>query len=428
MLTPGVHGQFAEHLLQRGPFAVQFPQHPATRGRKVEDLRAKLVIARRLETDARASIDGLGRLVGHTGQLLQRLGDAIPLGLDGVAGDATSGVHQLGHGAVGRDGALRDDQQPVAGGLHLLHDVRAQDDRAVAPEGAHQVADLDALVGIEPFGRLVQDEDFGLMQDRAGHSGALPESLRDFAYGPEEDLLQARLLHRPFDPRPARGVVHAAQPRDVFQEFADEHVVVERVRFGQVSDARLGARQVVRDRPAVEPYGALVGLQRPRQHAHGGGLSGPVWSQEAHHFPSLHLETGPVDRHDGAVTLGDPLHGYHPSSFVAGRILFASAIRVQIPSGRSKERLSAGWPGLPEARQPTLGGLVTRTRRPHFVEQLELRFRYGLLTLPFRCRGIILGHGGRGHGTARKDGGIGAKGVAPVTLNLGQTGREGRSG
>ena len=285
-------------------------------GRQIEDLGPQLMVALRLQADPYAAVDRLGRVIGHAGKAAESLHHTVSGGLHRVAGDVAAGVHQFGHRSVRGNGSPRDDQQAVAGGFDLLHDVGAENHGALAAERTDQLPDLDALVGIEPFGGLVEHQDLGLVEDRPGHARPLAVPLRDLADGPEEDVFQPCLLGRPADSRASFRVVEAAQPGDVFEELAHQHVLVERVRFRQVPHARLRRREVVGNRLAIEANRALVGLERPRQHAHRGRLPGPVGSQETDDLAPVHVEGGPVDRHNGSVALGHAFHRDHSSSCV----------------------------------------------------------------------------------------------------------------
>ena len=59
----------------------------------------------------------------------------VALDLDDHAPYSTGAPEKLRHRAVGEQASLIDQQDALAGGLHLLHDVGAQQDRAVLAEG-----------------------------------------------------------------------------------------------------------------------------------------------------------------------------------------------------------------------------------------------------------------------------------------------------
>ena len=77
--------------------------------------------------------------------------------------------------------ALGDDQRAIAGGLDLGQDVRREQHRVLAAELADERADLADLVGIEPGGRLVENENGRLRDERIGEPHALAVALRKVA-------------------------------------------------------------------------------------------------------------------------------------------------------------------------------------------------------------------------------------------------------
>ncbi len=68
---------------------------------------------------------------------------------------------------------LIDNQHLLAGGFNFRQDVGAEDDGVVAREGLDQVAGIDGLLRIETGGRLVEDQNIGVMDDGLGEPYAL---------------------------------------------------------------------------------------------------------------------------------------------------------------------------------------------------------------------------------------------------------------
>jgi hypothetical protein len=164
---------------------------------------------------------------------------------------------------------------------------------------------------VQAGGRFVQDQDFGVVQDRLSQSDTLLVALRELAAEAGRDVGDARLLHRRVDLRPQRLGSHAADPADEQQVVADGHVRVERRRFRQVADAALGLERLIED---VEPGNdGLAGGGRhvARQDAHGRGLAGPVGAEEAEDLALVDAERDVVDRGDAAVLLGEVLNLDH---------------------------------------------------------------------------------------------------------------------
>ena len=82
-----------------------------------------------------------------------------------------------------------DDDHAVAHDADLVQDVRGKQDRALAAQVADQIADVDDLIGIEPDGRLVEDEQRRLRDQRLRQSHPLAETLGELA-----DLALAHLV------------------------------------------------------------------------------------------------------------------------------------------------------------------------------------------------------------------------------------------
>ena len=63
----------------------------------------------------------------------------------------------------------------------LREDVRAQDDRVIAGEFLDELARFDDLLRVEAGGRLVEDQDVGVVDERLRQADALPVALRELA-------------------------------------------------------------------------------------------------------------------------------------------------------------------------------------------------------------------------------------------------------
>src|SRR3989449_10582325 len=81
------------------------------------------------------------------------------------------------HGTVGHDLAAADDQEARAALLHLRQHVGREQHRAVAPQGADELADLHPLVRVEALRRLVEDQQVGPVEDRLRQPDALAVAL-----------------------------------------------------------------------------------------------------------------------------------------------------------------------------------------------------------------------------------------------------------
>ena len=98
---------------------------------------------------------------------------------------------------VDGDPAAGDDDHPAADRLDLGHDVRREQDRVPVAQLADQVADLADLDRVEPGGRLVEDQDVGVVDQRLGQADPLAEPSREVAEDPALDLAPAGTARSP---------------------------------------------------------------------------------------------------------------------------------------------------------------------------------------------------------------------------------------
>ena len=227
--------------------------------------------------------------------------------LDGDSGRALGAGDELVHRSIGDDASAVDDEQPRAGELHLGQYVRREENGALSSEMGNEMPDLDPLVGIEPFGRLVENEKVGTVENRRGKAHALAEPLRELADGPVEDGLEPRRGHRFVDRALARRAVEVAKAAHEVQVLRDQHFGVERVVFREVADPSLGLASSLFERNAVEPDGAGVGLDELGDHAHGGGFPRAVRPKESDHLTAIHLKGHLLHGFDAAEALRNPI-------------------------------------------------------------------------------------------------------------------------
>ena len=180
-----------------------------------------------------------------------------------------------------------------------------EDDGAVFPEGSDQPADLDALVRVEPLGRLVQHQQIGAVQDRLRQADALAEPLRELGDRPVVDAFDPGRRNRGVQRLPAGQALELPQIGDEGEVIVDQHVFVQRVVLGEVPDAALRGPGRVGERDPVERDRTGVGLVVLRDHAHGRGLARPIRTEEAHHLTAVDGKRDMVDRGNAAELLGN---------------------------------------------------------------------------------------------------------------------------
>jgi hypothetical protein len=193
-----------------------------------------------------------------------------------------------------------------------------QDHRGALRQLPDQPAHLAHLGRVEPVGRLVEDDDIGIVQNRLRHADPLAVAARE-RLDPGGGLLgQRRAPDRPGDRRIALGAGHAAEIGVIGQEVDHRHLGPDRAVFRQIADPRL-------DRPGIPAHLEIVDADRARgrlqiagQHLHDRALAGAVVAQKADDLALGDLETDPVHGREAAVEPGQGFHVDH------GRPPFAS--------------------------------------------------------------------------------------------------------
>src|SRR5699024_8039250 len=92
----------------------------------------------------------------------------------------------------------------------------------------------------------------------------------------------------------ARRVEAPAQAGQQVDRVAAGEIVPQLHVPGDVGQSAVQRDRVVPRVPAQQADGAAVGAQQPQQHAHGGGLAGPVGAKEAVHLAGGDLEVEAV--------------------------------------------------------------------------------------------------------------------------------------
>jgi hypothetical protein len=212
---------------------------------------------------------------------------------------------ELGRRVDGDDAALVDDGDPVAEHLHLRQDVGGEQDGRRAAQRLDELAGLPDLVGVEPDGRLIEDEDRRLRDEAVGQRHPLPVPLGEppdeLARHVREGALLKRRPH-PLAPSPARDPLEAGA---VVQVLLHAQLRVERDVLRQVADAPAHLERALGDVQPVDPDRAGGGREHPRQDPQGGRLAGPVWTQKSHDLTRLDLEGDVGEGGEGVVALGE---------------------------------------------------------------------------------------------------------------------------
>ncbi len=208
----------------------------------------------------------------------------------------------FGHGraqslrsVAAQDPAPVHDGDPVAS-LCLVH-VRCprHQGEPAAEQVVENLPELSARDGVDPGGRLVEQQQLGLVNERAAQMQLLLHAARElrratFAEGreaaPRQKLRLARL---------ARTGRHAVEVGEEVQVLGDREGSVESEALRDVADARA---QTLRFPGHVAPEhrgAAARGFQQRGQDLQQGRLAGAVGADEAEHLAWTYLEVDAVD-------------------------------------------------------------------------------------------------------------------------------------
>ncbi len=221
-----------------------------------------------------------------------------------------SGLEKTLHGVEGEHLAAVEDRDAVAGLFHLGEKVARQEDReaAVVREALQKFPDLPYPGGIEPVGRLVEDEHARVSEERLGDAEPLPHAERIGADAVVEALLQRDEACKLRDAVRRAAVDHA---REDLQILPSGQLAVEIGSLDNRADVPHGFLEIAGDAEASDRHGAGIGAQQARQHAHGRGLSGSVRAEEAEYLSRLELERNAGDDFAPAEAFGEILGREH---------------------------------------------------------------------------------------------------------------------
>jgi hypothetical protein len=169
--------------------------------------------------------------------------------------------------------------------------------------------------GVEAVGRLVEDQDAGVAEQRVGDAEPLPHAERVVLHA---SLRLARRqrdeLEHLVDAR--HGQPHRGGPDDEHLAAGATRVLRRRVQQHADVAPRVGDGGV---RVSADRHPSPAGRRQPDHDPHGGRLAGSVRSQEPGHSARLRHERHVVDGLVAAVVLGHPVNGDHvPTLPVAG--------------------------------------------------------------------------------------------------------------
>jgi hypothetical protein len=201
---------------------------------------------------------------------------------------------QRGRRAVEDDLALVHERDLRAGGPDVLDEVGGHDHGGSLAELAEQGAEVDPLLRVEPGGRLVEQQQFGLVDDGlrdahpAEHPAGQGAQLR-LGLATQVDPLD-RGRHRGRYP----GGRHLLQQREILHELRhrEARVVAEVLRQVPEPAAHLAPGAVNTRVPAEQPQPAGGRRDHGGHHAQQRGLARSVRAEQAE-YPGTSLQAHP---------------------------------------------------------------------------------------------------------------------------------------
>src|SRR5260370_24152681 len=188
----------------------------------------------------------------------------------------------------------------VAELLRLFDIVRGQQNRALLPaQLGDQLMDLEPRLRVEPSRWLIEEKQLRIVEQR--------QRQRDPLLLPARKLPELRVPLLPErQPLEQRVAIHAAcvQVAKQVDRLADFDLLRQISRLQAHADAILDLLAL----PAgIDPeHGDLASAARPQtfENLDGGGLAGPVRTEQAQHLARMDFEIDALDRWELAVVLG----------------------------------------------------------------------------------------------------------------------------
>ncbi len=247
-------------------------------------------------------------------------GDAAERGTDIGPVCIELDVHRLGTAQPGRevvgridrhDPSLVDDDHTVAGLRHFGQDVRAQDDRVITPQTRDQLPCLDDLFGIQPCGRLIQNQHVRVVDERLRQADALPVTFRQPGTQPIPHVVDSRAFHDRLHPLATLGRRDPLDFGDEPEIFAHRHVGIERRCFREIAGAALCLEGLFGYIESGDDGPALGCRHVPGEDPHRGRLAGAVRTEKAENLAAFDAEAHVLHGRHGAVAFREILNLNH---------------------------------------------------------------------------------------------------------------------
>ena len=223
-------------------------------------------------------------------------------------GNFSCGSHfadKFGGCSGGFDFSLVNDDDMITGHLHLMKNVGGEHDGMSFSESFDQVSDGANLIWVQAIGWLIQDEQFGFVDEGISKSHSLAITLGEGLDHLAPDMSQATQVHGLADVLARSLASETFELGPVAEIFPDPHVVIKGHVLGHVADLASGIDRITINVITGHFSTAGSGWQITREHSQCRGFSGPVRAEETNDFALAHMKTDIVDSGMSAVSLAE---------------------------------------------------------------------------------------------------------------------------
>jgi len=241
--------------------------------------------------------------------------------------EAATVLPEFGRSAVEPHSSFGDEDHSIGERLHFLEDVRREQDRLLLAEPADRLPHLADLVGVEPAGGLVQNQNVGLVQQHLGHPDPLAIPFRELADRLADHATKLALLHNRLDPLPLAVFGKTAGIGKKLEQAAGRHVGIQRAVLRQITEPLGSGDPVTGHVMASDERPTLGRGEVAGQDLHRGALAGTVGAQERHNLAPRNPERDILDGDEVAVELRD---AYGLDHGLGGRVVAGTAHGVSL--------------------------------------------------------------------------------------------------
>lgn len=213
--------------------------------------------------------------------------------------------------SVGGNFSVVEDDDARGESGDFLKDMGGEEDGALFSDFEDEVANFDDLVGIETGCRFVEDEDIGFMHDGLRQPDALSIAAREGVDGLVKDVRKPAECGGFADGFVAIFCGDEALSGDGTERIEDDHIVVERVGFGQIAEVSSDLHGFVEDVKSADGNVACEVLHQRGQHFHRRRFSGAIGPDERNDFSFFNVERDIVNSAVRTVAVGKMLNVDH---------------------------------------------------------------------------------------------------------------------